>query len=167
MSSFCNGISMTLTMFMMFLMTTDIVLRIFFKEAILGAFEITEVTFLSIVSLSFARAQVDKRHIHVDVLVSHMPPKMKIIITTLCEICVMVFVCLCAYTQYVQTLAVMASNKKSTVLIFPLWPFQLVAAIGMTMLFLVLVTDVLNNLLSLLGPKAQLEEKKEEPQTIV
>jgi len=65
---------------MMLLTVTDVFLRYFFNAPITGTTEITEFMMVIVVFPALAYCAVSRRHINVDLLVSHFPARIQIII---------------------------------------------------------------------------------------
>jgi TRAP-type C4-dicarboxylate transport system permease small subunit len=147
---------------MMIIMTADVLARYFLQMSLLGTYELAENFLVVIVAFSLANTQVIKRHIHVDVLTNIMPRKMRDVVDALCMIISAVFVGLCAYAQYQQTIDVRATGTATTVLMIKLWPFNLWLANGMTLFFLAICVDCINDIRDLFrsgGESAEAEER--------
>ena len=151
---------------MMLLMVADVISRFIFKSSILGAFELTENFLVIVVMLALAITQVEKRHIRVDVLTNIMPRRMRDAVDAICMIVAAVFIGVCTHAQYAQTFAVKESGIATTVLKIDLWPFNLCAAIGMTVFFIAICVTGINDIVDMFKSETKPAIAKEEAPTI-
>lgn len=73
-------ISMCVLFFIMMVISFDVMGRYFLNRPMMGAFEIVELGMVIVVSLGLAYTAVEKRHVTVDVLISHFPVKVQCIL---------------------------------------------------------------------------------------
>jgi len=139
-----NYVSMALVACMCILMCLDIFGRTLFTHSINGTYEIVENTMLTITAFAFAQAQVNKKNVCVDILVDKLPTKIRDVVGIITSLISLAFFAYCAYSNFIQAGNVAKKGVTSTVLLFPLWPFNAIMGIGITALFLVLVCDVID-----------------------
>lgn len=153
-----NYVAMAACFVMMCLMTADVIGRYFFRSSILGSYELTENIFAIIVGFTLAYCQVQKRHIHVDVVTNALPYRLRKIIEAIISVACCAFLFVLARAQIQQTIDVYNQGIKSTVLQFKLWPFNLCLAIGICVFFLTFLADVIVDIIA--AVKGQNEEDK-------
>ena len=157
-SRWINYLSMAAIFIVMALLVVDIVLRNFFKSAILGAAEMVEMGMVLIVFCGFAYTQVEKGHVHVTMVTDRLPPKLRYVL----ECLVMLFTVVLSYLVTVssfRTAAKFSTEKAATaVLNISSAPFAYAMAVAMAVFTLVLFFEAIESFLKILG--LRLDQRK-------
>jgi TRAP-type C4-dicarboxylate transport system permease small subunit len=124
---------------------TDIILRNFFRSAILGATEMVEMGMVLIVFCGFACTQVEKGHVNVTIVTNLLPAKARYGL----ECLVMLFTVVLSYLVTVssfKTAAKFSAEKAATaVLNISTAPFAYVMAAAMAVFTLVLFFEAIES----------------------
>ena len=127
---------------MMMLTVADVFMRTFFNSPITGTTEVTEFMMVIVVFPALAWCAVQRRHIKVDLLVSHLPPRVQTVIdsTTL-------LLALCTYIiiTWHSMLEAMDVYTTTALLNLPHAPFYWVLTAGFTLFCLSIVTLLIEN----------------------
>jgi len=127
---------------MMLLTVADVFMRTFFNSPIMGTTEVTEFMMVIVVFPALAWCAVQRKHIKVDLLVSHLPPRVQTVIdsTTL-------FLALCTYIiiTWHSMLEAMDVYTTTALLNLPHAPFYWVLTAGFTLFCLSIVTLLIEN----------------------
>jgi len=136
-------ISLLVVLVMMLLTVYDVVARYFFNRPLIGAYEFTEFLLVIMVTSALAFAQVSKRHISVELLVSGLPLRARKITHVIsCSICLSIYV-LIAWQGFKGAQTQWRHGIVSGAFSVPLWPFYLFLAFGCSVLCLVFLADLL------------------------
>ena len=125
--NFCRYISycsMAALVFIMALMTVDVLLRHLFNKPIFGSFDLVTLTMTILVFSSWSYTQSVYGHVHVTMLVSMMPRVLRFIcfgFTSTLSTGLMGFATYAAYLQIFRTIA---DSAASGTLLIPIWPFM-------------------------------------------
>lgn len=106
-----------------FVIVLDVFLRFLSGQTLRGAYEMVQYLLMIAVFSSFAFCQTERGHVHVTMLVSKFPRKLRFIIYALTEIVSAAAAFLVAYAAIKQGNVYLASNMTSGVLLLPLAPF--------------------------------------------
>lgn len=164
--SYLVGVALLAIMILAFL---DIIAAKFFNSMIPSATE--WITYLNVVAVfpAVAYVQLSRGHTNVEFLNEYLPKPVQKGIRIFSDILGAVVSGLVAWRAYVQTANKYASHEMSSSSAlakgsFPIWPFALVLAIGMTLLAIAFLWCVVREVYNF-GPKVQAEnsgEKAEE-----
>ena len=144
-SSAISVVSMVINFVIMFVLVVDIILRLTTeKMAVLGTYELTELSMVLIVFLSFAVTQIDKENVHVTLFTDRFPYRAKAyvdgVISGLTSIlCAVIF-----YASVLQGIGDTKSGITTAVLYIPTFPFVWIMAIGFLLLTIVLLVDTID-----------------------
>ncbi|MBT5110152.1 MAG: TRAP transporter small permease [Rhodospirillaceae bacterium] len=142
----------------MFLGAGDVVGTQFFGWPIHGALEITESTMVLIVFGGLAYAQIRRSHIRVELLYSHMPPRVRAAMDVFSDIAAMIFFGLLLWQAVNEAMFSWSIGEAADGLIqFPLYPARFILAAGTALLILQLVLDLVLDIQRLRG-KAPIED---------
>ena len=148
-SRWINCLSMAATFIIMTLLVADILLRNFFKSAILGATEMVEMGMVLIVFCGFAYTQVEKGHVRVTMVIDRLPHGLRHGLDCL----VMLFTVVLSYLVTVssfKTAAKFYSEKAATaVMNISSAPFAYAMAIAMAVFTLVLFFEAIESFLKI------------------
>jgi len=146
-SRWFNYIGMIFLVFLMLLITFDVIFRYTMNRPIRGANELSELVMVLAVFLAIAYTQYMKSHIKVDILYIKFPQKVQdsasIFINLLClGVCVLI-----VYQSIQYQILLWDINRASLILKIPIAPFQLVLILGFTMFSLVFLLDLIHSIL--------------------
>lgn len=135
----------------MILTSADVVLRYIVGSPIKGAYEISEILFLSAVFLGLAYTQVYKEHVQVEVLTSLLPLRAQVILETFMLLLALFIYVILGWQGTEDFVKSVASGEYRWGLIqIPLWPARLMIPLGASVLCLRLFGEIVLNLRSLL-----------------
>jgi len=147
---FMDRITWVVLFFMMLMTMTDVLLRKFFNQSILGTVEITELLMAVVVFCSIAECQVNEDHIKVDLVMKKFSPRVRAITDTLTQsLCFMLF-CFITTATFHHANAMRAGGEVTLDLGIPIYPFVYVVSLGCALLSLVLLVKALNALTKVL-----------------
>lgn len=126
---------------MMFLTVADVILRYFFNQPILGAFELTEFMMAIVVFCGVAYAQMKKAHINVDVLINTLGVKTRRTLGAFTCLLGSGLFSLMTWQAIVHAVKISKAGQVSRELGLPISAFILMAAFGTAILCLVLLVD--------------------------
>jgi TRAP-type C4-dicarboxylate transport system permease small subunit len=125
----------------------DVVGTQFFGWPIPGALEITESTMTLIVFGALAYAQIRRNHIRVELVYSHMSPRIKAVLDVVADIAGLVFFGLLLSEAIAEGLTSWRIRETADGLLrFPLYPARWVLIAGTVMLVLQLMLDLVRDL---------------------
>jgi TRAP-type C4-dicarboxylate transport system permease small subunit len=136
-SKWINWIACLALALMVFLVVADICGNKFFKTPVPGGIEL--VSLFSVIAISFAIAETQRAHGHIEVemLVTKLPKKAQKAIAALVYVCsIALFIVLCV-RSFRYGSALQASGEVSMTMGFPYYPF--VWAMGVSCIFVILV----------------------------
>ncbi|MDA1311452.1 MAG: TRAP transporter small permease [Proteobacteria bacterium] len=135
-----GGVGMLMSVF---LGTADVIGTQGFGSPVAGARELTESTMVLIVFGALAYAQIRRKHIRVELIYEHMPPRIKAVMDVLADIAGLVFFGLLLWQAIGEALFSMEIGAVTDGLIeFPLTPARFILAIGTGLMMLRLVLDL-------------------------
>lgn len=134
-----NVIGVSLLPIMSVLITTDVIGRKFFGAPVPGALELTEVMTVVVVCFGLAYAAALRQHICVDILTSHLCPRVKAAIASVVDLVALAVLGVLVYGAILDVAVTRDSRHATMVLAIPIYPFRLALALGFLALFLELV----------------------------
>ena len=164
----CNVIAMVamVSVFgIMCVLVVDIILRSTTESmAVRGTYELTEMTMIIIIFLGMAVTQMEKEHIHVEMLVEKFPFRLKSYISAIVSVFTTGLAFITFYACVQQALSNAASGISTAVLFIPLYPFAWIMATGMAVLTAILVLDTIDAFIQAITKKTPVKEiVQEEP----
>lgn len=129
---------------MMFLTFADVALRYIFNRPISGSFDLTELMMVVVACCGFAYCAVMKGHVNVDLVVSRLRQRNRAIVETITGLLGLTFLFLVTLQAFLYIKVMYLKGLVSAVLHIPVYPLVAVAAVGLAMLWLVLLADILN-----------------------
>ena len=125
----------------MLMTVADVVSRKFFNRPLTGVYELTLLMITVIVYLGFAHANDYKEHVVIDVLYEILPRAGKKIFSVIASLFNLALASVMCYAIYKYIPRLYASGGTTASLKIPLWPFAVVAVIGMIGLILSFIGD--------------------------
>lgn len=133
-------VAMVFLLAMMVLTVSDVCLRYFFNAPILGSVELAEYFMVVTGFFGLAWCAVKKGHVKVDLILSHLPPRLQVIIGSITLILGLTVVPLVAWRGFTQARYAQLAKTASDLLKIPTYPFYIVLGLGYALLLLVMVT---------------------------
>jgi len=150
-----NGLLLKVALFfillMMFGTVIDVLLRYIFNRPIPGVFEVTRYALAIIVFASLGWSQIHKVHIAIDLFITRIPLFWQNLIEVLNYLVVFVVFSLAFWQMLVYTGRLYASDLITTVLRIHVYPWVLLAAVGVLFFVLALFGDLIGNIRKLMG----------------
>jgi TRAP-type transport system small permease protein len=131
---------------MVLLTSTDIILRKYFNSPLPFTFEVTEYLLVIIAWCYIAFTTSKGRHVSVDTVTSHLPPKTHKIILIIGDFVTIILFGLIAWQNVLQGINVLNIKAESAILHIPKYPFQFWVAFGAAMACIIFLFKVLNSL---------------------
>jgi TRAP-type C4-dicarboxylate transport system permease small subunit len=129
---------------MMVLTTVDVIGRYFFRSPIPGGTEITEAMMVVIAFPALAWCAAKRKHVQVDILMSHFSKKVQSIAEIITIFAVLGTYIIVTWRSFVYSMNV---TTVASLLRFPLYPFFWVLTTGFAVLCLVVLTQLIENIL--------------------
>jgi TRAP-type C4-dicarboxylate transport system permease small subunit len=133
---------------MMLLTTVDVIGRYFFNKPVLGAFELTEFLVLILIFSFLAPSQAKKSHVAVDLIVQHLPERLRAIIDVLNHLLCLMFMSLIAYRGYVRALEIKEFGEATSNLGIIKYPFAFFVVFGCAALSIEYLRDLIRLLIA-------------------
>lgn len=131
------------TMAAMFLGTIEVVGTQILRTPVPGALELTESTMVLIVFGALAYAQIRRSHIRVELIYTHMGPRVRAGMDVFAGLAALVFFSLLLWQAYHEAAYSLQIGEATVGLIrFPLFPARIVLALGTALLILQLLVDL-------------------------
>ncbi|MBW1799974.1 MAG: TRAP transporter small permease [Deltaproteobacteria bacterium] len=136
----CAGVLLA----MLLLGIADVMGRYLFNRAIVGTLEIFEIMMPALVLLSLAYTQQVKAHVTVDILCSHLPPRLRTIVAFLTTCWAIVLFAVIAWQGIAVAITYHQMNSIITNIHVPMILPRLLVPVGAVAICLVLLVDVLH-----------------------
>lgn len=134
-----SGLGIVFMVAMLLLTVGDVFLRFVFNRPVLGSVEITEYLMVGTGFLGIAWCAAKGGHVGVDLIVSHLPPRVQAAIDSVTCLLSLGVVPLVAWQAFVQAGYAKAENMQSDLLDIPAYPFYLIVGIAYVLFSLVLI----------------------------
>ncbi len=130
---------------MMLLTVADVFLRATLSKPIIGTTEITEQMMVAVVFLGFGWCALQRKHVQVDLFVSHYPPGTRRVIDLIINFIGLVLVAVICWRTFVTTLTVQRLGLICSYIGVPKFPFYALTAFGWAVLFIVMSSFFIKN----------------------
>ncbi len=134
---------------MMFLTTIGVVTRLIFGQPLRGAYEIVEMIMAIVVFGSYAYTQTKHGHVHVTMIISHLPNKLRFLFfgfTSLLSTAVIACTTLAMFQQAAKNAA---TGLTTGIVYLPQAPFYYASAVALLLFTLVLLLDAVKAVLAM------------------
>ena len=138
---YLNYISSFFLAFLMLMTVADVVSRRFFNSPIIGTYELTLLLITVVVYLGFAHSNDFKEHVVIDVVYEILPNIGKKVMSVVASLFNLALASVMGYAVFNHIFRLYDSGAVTPSLKIPLWPFAIVAAVGMTGLILSIIGD--------------------------
>ncbi len=142
-------IGMAFLIAMMLLTVVDVILRFFFNNPVMGTFELIQFMMAVLISFGISYTAVEKGHVGVDIVVSRLRQKPRIIIGCITQLLGLGLFTLITWQAAVQARTLWESGATTSVLLIPVFPFVYLFSFGCAMLCLVLLGNFIDSLLEM------------------
>jgi TRAP-type C4-dicarboxylate transport system permease small subunit len=133
---------------MMFLTAADVILRYAINKPITGSYELIQFMMVITVSLGLSYTALEKGHVTLDIVTSHLPKRARGIIDSVVGLLGLIMAVLMTWQACIYVTTIQKSQVTSTVLLVPMYPFVAFAAFGLAFFSLVLVLHILEFILA-------------------
>jgi TRAP-type C4-dicarboxylate transport system permease small subunit len=143
---------------MMLMVTADVVSRTFFNFPLPNSYEYMELGMVFVVYLGAAQVQREKRHVTIDTIIKHLPPRLRAAIELLG--CLIGFVLMSAIGWWGALAAwnsYMTSEYVGSVARLPVLPARLALVVGVVALLIRLVFDIVEYTRKIIQPDDELD----------
>ena len=134
-------ISVVAIVAMAVLICADVFMRLVFNSPIKGAYETLQLLILIAIFGGVAYTQSKKGHVHVLMILMHLPKKIGFTIFSLLSLIGTVTMGIVTWQSCNQVIRVMAAGSETNTWQIPWWPFELLATIGIAMFTITLLLD--------------------------
>jgi len=131
---------------MMLLTVADVFLRATLSKPIIGTTEITEQMMVAVVFLGFGWCALQKKHVQVDLFVSHYPPGTQRVIDLIINFVGLFLVAVISWRTFVTTFTVQRLGIICSYIGVPKFPFYALTAFGWAVLFIVMASLFVKNI---------------------
>jgi TRAP-type C4-dicarboxylate transport system permease small subunit len=134
-----NRVAGAILFFMMLLTLIDVLLRKFWSQGILGGLELTEFMLAGMVFCALAQAEIEDRHVCVDLIACRNPVRAGKHLTALVQFLSALMMGTISVSSFLYALSIRAAGEVSLDLGIPRYPQILVAALGCALLGFVML----------------------------
>jgi tripartite ATP-independent transporter DctM subunit len=144
----CTNVIGVAVLFLMVAVTfVDVILRYLFNRPIMGVVEITEVMMIVAVFLSVAYTQYQKGHVSVDLVISRLSAKARLVMNSINSLIALGLFGIVTWRLIVQTLYFAEVHSQHTeYFTLPDAPFAAITVLGLITLSILVLQDLLRNI---------------------
>ena len=136
----------TLVLAMMFLVTSDVLLRQLFNQPVAGTFELMEMGMVGVVYLGVAFVQRQRGHISIEMATDWLPPRGRRLLEAFGSLIGLAFAAFLTWRGAVYAWdAFYTGSYVGSVLKLPLWPARALIPVGSAVLSARLVVDTITD----------------------
>lgn len=146
-SRIMNGAGALFLLLMMFLTTSDVLLRFLFNHPIMGTFELVEQSLAVMVFFGFAYTTTKKKHIAVEVFYVLLPGKARRVLACISSLLSLFFIAIVMLGMFSIVKEQIASNALTGVLEFHVYPVTIAISFAVAMCLLAFLTEFLERLI--------------------
>ena len=136
------------TAIMALTVSTDVIGRYVFEKPLLGGAEIVELLMTCCVLCVLPYVTKERRHIVVDILSIRLTPRTQRILAFVSDFLMLVVLAFLTWQGFVGTMSSIYSGECTQALRIPVWPFNLILALGFILAFLSLLMNIIDNFIS-------------------
>jgi TRAP-type C4-dicarboxylate transport system permease small subunit len=134
-----NRVAGAILFFMMLLTLIDVLLRKFWSQGILGGLELTEFMLAGMVFCALAQAEIEDRHVHVDLIAGRNPARAGKHLTAFVQFLSALMMGAISVSSFLYALSIRTAGEVSLDLGIPRYPLILVATLGCALLGFVML----------------------------
>jgi len=143
------GVLLTVVMAVMYFI--DVIGRLVFHSQFKGTFEIAQFLLCLIVFISYPYAQVKRGHIHVGIVMHHLPTKLKHIILSFGFLWCAATGAFVTYALWTQGQFTQSANKITQVLDIPYFPIYYASSVLMGVFTITIIFDFIRSVMAIAG----------------
>jgi TRAP-type C4-dicarboxylate transport system permease small subunit len=128
---------------MMVITGADVALRNAIRSSVTGAYDITEYMMAIAVSFGLAYCALKNGHIHLDLIITKLPRRTRLIVNTITSLISMVFAAIICWQTFLSMKNTIGLGLRSNQLPIPVFPFMGAVAFGFALFSLVRFEDLL------------------------
>lgn len=134
-----NRVAGAILFFMMLLTLIDVLLRKFWSQGILGGLELTEFMLAGMVFCALAQAEIEDRHVRVDLIAGRNPARAGKHLTAFVQFLSALMMGAISVSSFLYALSIRTAGEVSLDLGIPRYPLILVATLGCALLGFVML----------------------------
>ena len=138
---FLNYFSSFFLAVLMLMTVADVIMRKIFSVPLIGSYELTLLLITIVVYLGFAHSNDFKEHVVIDVLYEVLPRAGKFVFSIISSLLNLALSGVMCYAVYNYIFRLYKSGGVTASLKIPLWPFAVVATVGLLGLILSFIGD--------------------------
>ncbi|MFS0574711.1 TRAP transporter small permease [Sporosarcina sp. 179-K 3D1 HS] len=136
-------LSNVLLIFMMLIISFDVIGRNFFNKPLVGTFEMTELSSALLVFFALAMTHRHKEHISIDFAVAKLPEKAKKILDGIIELVIFATLLFMSNQMFANAGRIMERKMTTSDLGWPVYPFFYIATFGLCVFALVALASAI------------------------
>lgn len=125
--------------FMMVFISVQVAAREFFQVSIKGCYEIVEISMATCVFTSLAYTEAKHGHVHVTLLIRHLPPRLQMFVYALMNALATALVSVAVYAAFRQAMTSAAAGQVTAVLAVPYEYLYIMLSVSMLALAITLL----------------------------
>jgi TRAP-type transport system small permease protein len=145
-SQWLNVVGMVVLGALIGITVVDVLGRSLFHKPILGTFELTEYMLAVIVFCTISWCAVTRSHITVDILTSHLPPRVNAVLLFITSLLGLGLLGTMMWQSFREALVITEMGKSSTMLNVPAYPFYWLMAIAFLIVSLQVLVEVVRTI---------------------
>jgi TRAP-type C4-dicarboxylate transport system permease small subunit len=134
-----NRVAGVILFFMMLLTLIDVLLRKFWSQGILGGLELTEFMLVGMVFCALAQAEIEDRHVRVDLIAGCSPARSGKHLTAFVQFLSALMMGAISVSSFLYALSIRTAGEVSLDLGIPRYPLILLATLGCALLGFVML----------------------------
>jgi TRAP-type C4-dicarboxylate transport system permease small subunit len=131
----CGIIGVIILLAMMMMTVTDVIMRYFFRQPIIGSMEISVTLMVCIVFLGIGWCALNDGHISVDIITGKLSKRSRALLNGFDNIVTLVLALLITWRSFMEAVSVKDMEVTSPILGIPRYPFVFVTSFGFFLLF--------------------------------
>lgn len=132
--------------FIMMLISFDVIGRSFFNKPVKGTFELTELSSALLVFFALSITHRKNEHITIDFLFERFPETLRNWLISIIEFCIAILLLFMASHVFLNGLRLMSRNTTTTDLSLPLYPFLFIAVVTIVIFAITAIFKGINHI---------------------
>ena len=148
----CGIIGVVILLAMMMMTVSDVIMRYFFRQPIIGSTEISVTLMGCVVFLGIGWCALNDGHISVDIITGKLSKRGRVLLNGFDNIVTLVLALIITWRSFVEALSVKDMEVTSPILGIPRYPFVFVTSFGFFLLFSAVLILFIKNIKSVKDP---------------
>ena len=148
----CGIIGIVILLAMMMMTVSDVIMRYFFHQPIIGSMEISVTLMVCVVFLGIGWCALNDGHISVDIITGKLSKRGRVLLNGFDNIVTLVLALIIAWRSFMEALSVKDMEVTSPILGIPRYPFVFVTSFGFFLLFSAALILFIKNIKSVKHP---------------